>query len=164
MMFNTDFLKHIARMGLDTIYISTGLASYVDILDAMHFLYGMAGKLVVMHCVSLYPCPLDKANLSRIRMLQDFTRCAVGYSDHTIGIGAAVASVAVGARVIEKHFTLDKNFSEGTDHILSVDPLGLRVMCNKVKSMEKMLGTVTSMHDTIEDIPKIEWLKNRFII
>ncbi len=96
--------------------------------------------LVVLHCVSAYPTPVEEANLAVITTLRDELRCRVGYSDHTMGIEAAVLSVALGARVIEKHFTLDKQHSDFRDHQLSADPVEMAELVRRVRQAESLLG------------------------
>ena len=98
-------------------------------------------NLALLHCVSSYPVPNEQANLASIVHLKKlFPDVVVGYSDHTIGITAAVLSVIAGARIVEKHFTLDKNYSDFRDHQLSADPEEMRLMVNKIREAEKMLG------------------------
>lgn len=100
---------------------------------------GKGGGLVLLHCVVAYPTPPEQAGLSA---LGDLARlgCPVGYSDHTLGIDAAVLSVALGARVIEKHFTLDKRLSSFRDHQLSADPTDLAELVNRVRLAETLIG------------------------
>jgi sialic acid synthase SpsE len=98
-------------------------------------------NLAFLHCVSSYPVPNEQANLASILFLKKmFTDVVIGYSDHTIGIDAAVFSVVAGARIIEKHFTLDKNYSDFRDHKLSADPQEMRLMVNKIREVEKIFG------------------------
>jgi N-acetylneuraminate synthase/N,N'-diacetyllegionaminate synthase len=96
--------------------------------------------LVLLHCVVAYPTPAAEANLGAIRALAGLG-CRVGYSDHTLGNESAVLSIALGARVIEKHFTLDKNLSEFRDHKLSADPGEFADLVRRVRAGEEMLGT-----------------------
>ena len=97
--------------------------------------------LALLHCVSSYPTPSEKANLKAVETLsKDFPFCVPGYSDHTLGISAALNSVSLGARVVEKHFTIDKNFSDFRDHKLSADPKELKELVNNIRNLEKMLG------------------------
>jgi sialic acid synthase SpsE len=91
--------------------------------------------------VSAYPTPPEQANLAAIRALAQRFDCTVGYSDHTLGIEAAVLSVALGARLIEKHFTLDPRHSDFRDHQLSADPAMLRQLVDRVRAAEQMLGS-----------------------
>src|SRR6185437_8206854 len=100
---------------------------------------GRHGDLALLHCVVSYPTTVEDANLSAIGDLATLG-CTVGYSDHTIGIAAAVLSVALGARVIEKHFTLDKNQSDFHDRKLSADPADLTELVRRVREAETLIG------------------------
>jgi N,N'-diacetyllegionaminate synthase len=98
-------------------------------------------NLAFLHCVSSYPVPNQQANLASITYLKKlFPDVVIGYSDHTIGITAPILSVIAGARIVEKHFTLDKNYSDFRDHQLSADPKEMCLMVNKIREAEKMLG------------------------
>jgi N,N'-diacetyllegionaminate synthase len=98
--------------------------------------------LALLHCVSSYPTPPEQANLNAITTIKKrFTEQTIGYSDHTLGVQAAVSSVALGARIVEKHFTLDKNYSDFRDHQISADPEDLKQMVEKIREVELMLGT-----------------------
>ncbi|MFC1828426.1 N-acetylneuraminate synthase family protein, partial [Thermodesulfobacteriota bacterium] len=137
-------IEEIASTG-KPIIISTGLANLNDIVKTRDYIYRIWGKeggqqeMAFLHCVSCYPTPPSDANLLAIRSLKQLGT-TVGYSDHTLGIDAAVLSVALGARIIEKHFTLDKNFSDYRDHSLSADPTELALLIKKVKTAETLLG------------------------
>ena len=100
----------------------------------------MMEKFSLLHCVSCYPASEEDVNLSIIPMLAKNLDVVVGYSDHTLGIEAAVQSVAMGARIVEKHFTLDKNFSEFRDHQLSADPTELSRLVERIRLTEKLMG------------------------
>jgi len=127
--------------------ISTGLADMKQISKAKDLVYKtwqenkIDQDLALLHCVSAYPTPPNEANLLTIPYLSERLDCTIGYSDHTLGIDAAVAAVAMGARVIEKHFTLDNNYSDFRDHQLSANPETLKAMVGKIRDMEIMLGT-----------------------
>jgi len=127
------------------IVLSTGLASMEDIFDIRDYVYeiwnkkGIQQEMAVLHCVSCYPTPVSDANLLAIRSLEKLD-VTVGYSDHTLGIDAAILSVALGARIIEKHFTVDKNYSDFRDHRLSADPAELALLVRKVKDATILLG------------------------
>jgi sialic acid synthase SpsE len=101
---------------------------------------GHEGDLAVLHCVSAYPAPAHEAQLRAIPALADRLDATPGYSDHVAGIDAAAAAVALGARVIEKHFTLDKNYSAFRDHQLSADPADMRALVERVRAIDSMLG------------------------
>ncbi|OGV50885.1 MAG: hypothetical protein A2X49_05575 [Lentisphaerae bacterium GWF2_52_8] len=96
--------------------------------------------LALLHCTVSYPTPPEQANLRTIPYLRHEFKLKVGYSDHTIGIDAAFAAAALGARIIEKHFTLDKNFSSFRDHQLSADPGELGILAKKLRELNPMLG------------------------
>lgn len=101
-----------------------------------------ACNLALLHCVSCYPVPEEQANLLAIRsLIEDYPGCSIGYSDHTLGIDAPVASVAAGAKIIEKHFTLDKNFSTFRDHQLSADPKDMEEMVKRIRIITRMMGS-----------------------
>jgi len=138
-------LEAIAATG-KPILLSTGMldldgvARAKSAIEAVWRAHGVAGSLVLMHCVVAYPTPAEHANLGAIRALASLG-VTVGYSDHTLGNDSAVLSVALGARVIEKHFTLDKNQSEFRDHKLSDDPAEFADLVRRVRDAEAMLGT-----------------------
>ena len=98
-------------------------------------------SLALLHCVASYPVPDEQANIASIIYLKKlFPQAVIGYSDHTLGIDAAVLSVIAGARIIEKHFTVDKNYSTFRDHKLSADPKEMRLLVDQVRKAEVMLG------------------------
>ena len=100
-------------------------------------------NLAFLHCVSSYPVPDEQSNLNVIRTLQNnFDKIAtIGYSDHTIGNEACIAAASIGARIIEKHFTLDKNFSSFRDHKLSSNPTEFKLMVKNIRKIERLLGS-----------------------
>jgi N-acetylneuraminate synthase/N,N'-diacetyllegionaminate synthase len=128
------------------ILLSSGLAEISDVDRALSRTAAVwrdaeyAGDVVLLHCVSSYPTPINEANLGAIRTLAARFGKIVGYSDHTLGIEAAILSTALGARVIEKHFTLDKNYSDFRDHQLSADPAELAELVRRVKLVVELLG------------------------
>lgn len=114
-------------------------------------------NLALLHCVSSYPVPNEQANLASIIFLKkSFPNVVVGYSDHTMGINAAVLSVVAGARIVEKHFTLDKNFSDFRDHQLSADPKEMCLMVKKIREVEKIFGKEEKKIQPCEKGMKIE--------
>jgi N,N'-diacetyllegionaminate synthase len=137
-------LEAVAGTG-KPILLSTGLADLAGIARSKAFIDGVwrregtEGALALLHCVVSYPTRPEDANLSAMRDLATLGT-TIGYSDHTIGIAAAVLSVALGARVIEKHFTLDKNQSDFHDHKLSADPADLAELVRRVREAETLLG------------------------
>jgi sialic acid synthase SpsE len=138
-------LDTVARTG-KPVLLSTGLMDLADVRRSKEFIervwreQGVAQELAVLHCVVNYPTAPADAHLRAIRSLQTLG-VTVGYSDHTIGIEAAVLSVALDARVIEKHFTLDKNQSDFRDHQLSADPAEFAELVRRVKQAQVLLGT-----------------------
>jgi N,N'-diacetyllegionaminate synthase len=144
---DNDFFPLLEAVALTgkPILLSTGLADRAGIAAAKNFIEavwrrnGTPGNLVLLHCVVSYPTVPADASLSAIPDLATLG-CTVGYSDHTIGISAAILSVALGARVIEKHFTLDKNQSDFHDHKLSADPADLAALIERVREAEILLG------------------------
>jgi len=127
------------------IILSTGLQALAQSEAAVAFIKdvwgqkGISQDLALLHCVVSYPAPADQANLRAIDAMKSLG-VTVGYSDHTIGIEAPVLAVALGARIIEKHFTIDKNYSAFRDHQLAADPKDLREMTDRIRNAEKMLG------------------------
>ena len=93
----------------------------------------------LLHCTTNYPCPYDEVNLRAMLTLRDALKCQVGYSDHTMGTEIPVAAVAMGAEIIEKHFTLDRNM-EGPDHKASLEPQELKLMVQQIRHIESALG------------------------
>jgi sialic acid synthase SpsE len=137
-MLNLPLLDYVARRA-QTVFLSTGLATVEEIAQALGHLKGVP-EVAVLHCVTAYPAEDAEVNLRAIEVLrQAFPAHPIGYSDHTVGILAPVAAVALGACVIEKHFTLDKSLP-GTDHILSADPQELREMVAMIRRTESLLG------------------------
>lgn len=136
---NLPYLEAVARQH-KPVLLSTGMCELGEIAAALGILNrGGAGEVTLLHCNTQYPTPDEDANLSALAELRDTFNCPVGYSDHTRGTEADVAAVALGATVIEKHFTLDKNM-EGPDHKASLDVQELREMVAAVRRTEQLLG------------------------
>ncbi|WP_454021035.1 N-acetylneuraminate synthase family protein [Azospirillum sp. Marseille-Q6669] len=127
--------------------VSTGLARLDEVafakalVESVWASRGADPGLALLHCVSSYPVPSGQENLAAVVTLSRRFGCTVGYSDHTLGIRAAVLAVAAGARIVEKHFTLDRNHSSFRDHQLSADPAMLRALVQDIAEAEAMLGT-----------------------
>lgn len=137
-MLNRPLLEYLNGR-VETVYLSTGMADLQEIGQALTLLADVP-DVVLLHCVTQYPLPDEEANLRAIGTLQAaFPGRRIGYSDHTVGIVAAVAAVALGATVIEKHFTLDRSLP-GTDHLLSATPEELRTMVEQIRRVEILLG------------------------
>ncbi|MCR5397708.1 MAG: N-acetylneuraminate synthase [Lachnospiraceae bacterium] len=136
---NVSFLRNIGAKQLPVI-LSTGMSSLADVDISIQALQeGGATDITLLHCTTNYPCPYDQVNLRAMLTLKDAFHLPVGYSDHTIGDEVAVAAVGLGAKVIEKHFTLDCHM-EGPDHIASTEPKAFRKMVEKIRHIEAALG------------------------
>lgn len=137
---NLPYLIKIAKTGKDII-LSTGMSTISEISDAISVLQANGcGKITLLHCNTEYPTPYCDVNLRAMNSLQEKFGVEVGYSDHTIGIDVPVAAVAMGATVIEKHFTLDKNM-DGPDHKASLEPSELTEMVQAIRRIETALGS-----------------------
>ncbi len=119
---------------------STMMRAAMDRLRSGWDRLGADPGLAVLHCVSMYPTPSEEANLAAIPALAEALGVTVGYSDHTLGVEAAPLAVALGARIVEKHFTLDHDLSEYRDHALSADPVQMRELVRLVRLAEAMRG------------------------
>lgn len=136
---NYPYLVQIAQTGRD-IVLSTGMCEMDEIADAMKVLEeNGAGNISLLHCNTEYPTPYEDVNLLAMNQMREVFNKQVGYSDHTVGIEVPIAAVALGAEIIEKHFTLDKNM-EGPDHKASLEPLELSQMICSIRHIEKSLG------------------------
>ena len=138
---NLPYLRHIGRLG-KPIILSTGMSNMPEIESAIKALE-QAGtprsKITVLHCTTEYPTPMCDVNLRAMQSIQTELSVAIGYSDHTLGIEVAVAAVAMGATVIEKHFTLDRTLP-GPDHKASLEPVELKTMVSSIRNIELALG------------------------
>ncbi|KQC08832.1 MAG: polysaccharide biosynthesis protein [Candidatus Cloacimonas sp. SDB] len=139
---NLPLLEYIASKGRPVI-LSTGMASIGEIEAAINTLksYG-SGPIILLHCVSIYPPDYHTINLRNIATLEMVFNVPVGFSDHTIGTAVPIAAIALGACVIEKHFTLDKNL-EGWDHAISADPMEMKTIVQDGKDVFHSLGSST---------------------
>lgn len=139
---NYPYLRKIAQYG-EPVILSTGMCELSDIEAAIQVLlsYGLQKKqITVLHCNTEYPTPMRDVNLKAMLEIERKFGVAVGYSDHTEGIEVPIAAVALGATVIEKHFTLDKNMN-GPDHKASLEPQDLRAMVKAIRNIEQALGS-----------------------
>ena len=136
---NIPFLRYVSIKRLPVI-LSTGMSNIADVEVACDILKkGGVPQIALLHCTTNYPCPMDEVNLNAMLTLKEAFKCEIGYSDHTMGIEVPVAAVAVGATIIEKHFTLDKNL-DGPDHKASLDPSELKAMVTAIRNIEQALG------------------------
>ena len=144
---NYPFLKRIAAINEPTI-LSTGMCDMEDVRAAVNALYknGLSKEnLILLHCNTEYPTPFEDVNLKAMDALRQEFGVEVGYSDHTKGIEVPIAAVALGATVIEKHFTLDRNM-EGPDHKASLEPDELKAMVSAIRNIEKAVGGDGTKH------------------
>jgi N,N'-diacetyllegionaminate synthase len=138
---NLPYLRKIGSFNQE-IFISTGMSTMQEIKDAISVLIKSGTdkqKILVMHCNTEYPTPMQDVNLKAMLSIKQETDLRVGYSDHTLGIEVPIAAVALGAEVIEKHFTLDRNLP-GPDHRASLEPGELKSMVSAIRNIELALG------------------------
>jgi N,N'-diacetyllegionaminate synthase len=138
---NLPFLRYMTRLHLPVI-LSTGMASLGDIESALHVIEQSGtpmDRVTVLHCTTEYPAPMDEVNLRAMVNMKHAFGVNIGYSDHTQGIEISLAAVALGATVIEKHFTLDRNMP-GPDHQASLEPHELKALVDGVRNIERALG------------------------
>lgn len=133
---NLPYLRAVNAIGKPVI-LSTGMSTMKEIEEAVDVLSDC--EVALLHCTTEYPCPYNAVNLRAMVSLKEHFRCEVGYSDHTSGIDIAIAAVAMGAKVIEKHFTVDRNLP-GPDHKASLEPDELKRMVMAIRNVEKALG------------------------
>lgn len=139
---NLPYLRKIARLGIPVI-MSTGMCTLGDIEAAMEVLCKNGLKedsISLLHCNTEYPTPFEDVNLKAMQTLKQCFGVRVGYSDHTKGIEIPIAAVALGAEIIEKHFTLDRTLP-GPDHVASLEPQELKAMVDSIRNIESALGT-----------------------
>ena len=147
---NLPYLRKIAAAGIPVI-LSTGMSTIDEIIDAVDILTGQSKKypteskltkedIILLHCNTEYPTPFCDVNLSAMDDIRRATGLRVGYSDHTVGIEVPIAAVALGAIVIEKHFTLDCNLP-GPDHKASLEPDQLAAMVKAIRNIEQSIGS-----------------------
>lgn len=139
---NVSFLRYMGSKNLPII-ISTGMSTVDDVRLSIRALRdGGAKDITILHCTTNYPCPYDQVNLNAMLTLQREFGCDIGYSDHTIGCQIPWAAVAMGASVIEKHFTLDRTM-DGPDQLASTEPQEFRQMVDGIRIIENALGNGT---------------------
>lgn len=128
------------------IIVSTGLVDTLEVQAIHAYILSKLEEdnslLSILHCITAYPVPDTEVNLSAITALKkQFPHNTIGYSDHTLGISASIYAVALGARIIEKHFTIDNNFSDFRDHQLSANPTQFKELSTEIRRLEILLGT-----------------------
>ena len=137
-----DLIETILDFNKPT-FISTGLLDFIEIKSLVKFIKKIKfnfSRLSLFHCVSDYPVSYDDANLLSIKYLKEKLPLTIGYSDHTIGREASIVAVSLGAKIIEKHFTLSNNFSKFRDHQISLNPLDMKQLVSSIRKTELMLG------------------------
>ena len=138
---NLPYLRRIGSLAKQVI-LSTGMSTLKEVGDALAILVDSGTKkenITVLHANTMYPTPMEDVNLNAMKTIQKEFDVAVGYSDHTLGIEVDIAAVAMGASIVEKHFTIDKA-KEGPDHKASLEPEELRAMVIAIRNVEKALG------------------------
>ena len=139
---NLTYLRHIGSLRKEVI-LSTGMSTLKEIEEALIILTSAGtskDNITILHANTMYPTPMEDVNLRAMQTIQDKFGVAVGYSDHTLGIEVDIAAVAMGASIIEKHFTLDKTM-DGPDHKSSISPEELKAMVSSIRNIEKALGS-----------------------
>jgi N,N'-diacetyllegionaminate synthase len=137
-----DLIKTVLNFDKPT-FISTGLLDFIEVKSLVKFIKKIGfnfSKLSLFHCVSDYPVSYEEANLLSIKFLKDKFPLTIGYSDHTIGKDASIIAASLGAKIIEKHFTLSNNFSKFRDHQISLNPQDMKQLVSSIRKTELMLG------------------------
>jgi len=138
---NLPYLRHIGRMG-KPIILSTGMSTLEEVQKALNVLLESGAekeKITILHCNTEYPTPMEDVNLKAMLTIREELGVNIGYSDHTLGIEVPIAAVAMGATVIEKHFTLDRTL-KGPDHAASLEPHELKSMVTAIRNIKKAMG------------------------
>lgn len=152
---NVSYLRYMGSKKMPVI-LSTGMSSLADIDISIQALReGGATDITLLHCTTSYPCVFENVNLNAMNTIRDAFKLPVGYSDHTLGSTVAIAAVAMGARVVEKHFTLDKNM-EGPDHKASSTPDEFKEYVQSIRNIEKAMGNGEKVPTKVEqEISKV---------
>lgn len=149
---NTPLQKEISKTG-KLIFLSTGGGDLQDIKRAVNNIEEINQKLVILHCTASYPSKIEDMNLNIIKVLKkEFNKNIIGLSDHENGIDAGPIAYMLGARVFEKHFTLDRSL-KGTDHSFSLEPLGLQKFVRNINRIESLLGSESKKFLDVEKNP-----------
>ena len=160
-MLNVPLLDYVNRHA-DAVLLSTGMATLDEVRQAVAHLD--RPQVTILHCITQYPAPDEDANLRAITTLAErFPDHPIGYSDHTLGIEACLAAAALGAAVIEKHFTLAKTLP-GTDHVLSASPEEFAELVRRIRRLEVLLGqpvkSPVPREQAIREFVRSRWRKN----
>jgi len=158
---NFPLIRYIAKKG-KPIILSTGMSTLAEIEEALQTIRNEGVRdIVLLHCISAYPAKAEEVNLKAMQTLRSAFRVPVGFSDHTLGITVPIAAVALGASVLEKHFTLDKNLP-GPDHKASLEPEELKQMVEAIRQVEKAKGN--GIKKPTEQEEKIKKVVRRSIV
>ena len=156
---NLELLKHMAKQQ-KPIILSTGMSTISEIERAVKTIENEGNRqIIILHCISIYPPKHEDIHLNNIKMLQQTFNYPIGFSDHTIGTSIPLASVALGACVIEKHFTLNKELP-GWDHKISADPKELAEIVKESKNIQKSLGNFTRIVSDDEENKKLKFRRS----
>lgn len=156
---NPWLLRKVGATGKPVV-MSTGMATLAEIEQSVNILVKAGCKeLSLLHCISIYPPLYEDIHLNNILMLQQTFDVPVGFSDHTIGVSIPLASVALGACIIEKHFTTDKSLP-GWDHEISADPAELKTICTESKNIQRSLGSFVRTVSAAEEQKKLKFRRS----
>ncbi len=133
-----ELVEFIAKKNKPIIF-STGMSNLGDIENTINVIRNYHSKIIILHCSTLYPTPFESVNLRALKTLRNAFKLPVGYSDHTLGIHISLAALAMGAVVIERHFTLD-NKQEGPDHPFAQEPYDIKLMIKQIREIELARG------------------------
>ncbi len=138
---NLPFLRYVARTG-KLVLLSTGMSTMEEVRESVGAILAEGNEqIILLHAITSYPTHPENVNLAAMQaMMREFPEIPLGYSDHTIGVTACICAAAMGARVIEKHFTFDKD-AEGPDHMLSADPAEMKLIVDSIRTFEVMRGS-----------------------
>ncbi|MCK0115070.1 N-acetylneuraminate synthase family protein [Gelidibacter sp. F63206] len=156
---NLELLKHMAKYQ-KPIILSTGMSTISEIERAVKTIENEGNtQIIILHCISIYPPKNEDIHLNNIKMLQQTFNYPIGFSDHTIGTSIPLAAVALGACVIEKHFTLDKDMP-GWDHQISADPREMKEIVRESKNIQQSLGSFTRIVSADEESKKLKFRRS----
>tara|TARA_Y100001970_G_scaffold292364_1_gene433400 strand:- start:4291 stop:5391 length:1101 start_codon:yes stop_codon:yes gene_type:complete len=158
-LINIDLLEYVATKKRPVI-LSTGMADVSEIERALEIFISADQKdIIILHCVSAYPTPLDSCNLRRISSMSNYFPFPIGFSDHTEGFEAGMLSIGIGSCMLEKHFTLDKRLN-GPDHKMSSDPIQFKKLVKMIRKSEAMLGSKELTFAPIEEKGRNEFRRS----
>jgi N-acetylneuraminate synthase len=156
---NLILLEHVAKKK-KPIIISTGMSTLAEIDQAVKTIEAAGNKeMILLHCIANYPPAYEDVNLNNIHMLRQTFGCPIGFSDHSKGVALPLASVALGACVIEKHFTLDKDMP-GWDHDVSANPAEMKVIVDESRNISTALGSYSRVVGPAEQAKKLKFRRS----